>query len=141
VGPKVTRRNNSSGNVHELFNQDALDRSRTPRIILAVSFCNHQVKPRRTFMSLALAAAGRVWPWWNSGYGWPWAFLWLGFAILFWGGLIAILVWAVRSATAPRQRPDSAMEVLGRRLATGEISQEEYEHIKRLLEDTSHSVH
>jgi putative membrane protein len=88
-------------------------------------------------MSLALDAAGRVWPWWTSGYGWPWALLWLGFAILFWGGLIAILIWAVRSATAPRRRPDSAMEVLGRRLAAGEISHEEYEHIRRLLEDTA----
>jgi uncharacterized membrane protein len=88
-------------------------------------------------MSLALAAAGRGWPWWSNGYGWPWALLWLGFAVLFWGGLIAILVWAVRSATAPRRRPDNAMEVLARHLAAGEISQEEYEHIRRLLEDTA----
>jgi uncharacterized membrane protein len=88
-------------------------------------------------MNLALAAAGRVWPWWTSGYGWPWVLLWLGFAVLFWGGLIAILVWAVRSAAAPRRRPDSAMEVLSRRLAAGEISPEEYEHIRRLLEDVA----
>jgi putative membrane protein len=85
-------------------------------------------------MSLALAAAGRAWPWWTSGYGWPWALLWLGFAVLFWGGLIAILVWAVRSAATPRRRPDTAMEVLARRLAAGEISRDEYEHIRRLLE-------
>jgi putative membrane protein len=82
----------------------------------------------------ALASAGHTWPWWD-GYGWPWALLWLVFAVLFWGGLIALLVWAVRSASAPRRGPDTAMQVLKRRLASGEITQEEYERIRRLLED------
>lgn len=81
-----------------------------------------------------LAAASHPWPWWN-GPAWQWPLLWLLFVVLFWGGLIALLVWAVRSSTAPRSRPDTAMEVLRRRLAAGEITPEEYEHIRRLLSD------
>jgi putative membrane protein len=82
----------------------------------------------------ALALAAHPWPWW-SGSVWPWPLLWLLFVVLFWGGLIALLVWAVRSSTAPRRRPDTAMEVLRRRLAAGEITSEEYEHIRQLLSD------
>lgn len=80
-----------------------------------------------------LTAAVRAGPWWNGGDGWPWALLWLGFAVLFWGGLIVLLVWAVRSATMPRRTQDTALQVLKRRLAAGEITQEEYERIKRLI--------
>lgn len=87
----------------------------------------------------------RPWPWWGGGgYGWPWGLLWLGFAVLFWGGLISLLVWAIIAANGSRRRsnappnappPDTAMQVLKRRLASGEISQEEYERIRRLLMD------
>lgn len=88
----------------------------------------------------ALAAVARAWPWWGGGYGWPWGLLWLGVAVLFWGGLIALLIWAIVAANGSRRRsnappPDTAMQVLKRRLASGEISQEEYERIRRLLVD------
>jgi uncharacterized membrane protein len=86
-------------------------------------------------MHRALAWAGPPWLWWNAGYGWPWAALWLAFAVLFWAGLIAILVWAVRSAQVPHRRPDRAMRALERHLHAGDISEEEYERIKRLLKD------
>lgn len=86
-----------------------------------------------------LSVAARSWPWWG-GYGWPWGLLWLGVAVLFWGGLLALLVWAIITANRTRRRshapqPDTAMQVLKRRLASGEISQEEYERIRRLLMD------
>ena len=85
----------------------------------------------------ALGWTGRVWPGPGYGaYGWPWpGLVWLAFVLLFWAGLIALLVWAVRSSAAPRRGPDTAMEVLRRRLASGEISQEEYEHIRSILQD------
>lgn len=79
--------------------------------------------------------------WWGGGSGWPWpGLIWLVFAVLFWAGLIALLIWAVRSTAAPRYRPpdmtrESAMEVLRRRLAEGEITPEEFERIKELLSD------
>ncbi len=83
-----------------------------------------------------LAGAGvRGWVW-TGGFGWPWpGLIWFAFVLLFWAGLIALLVWAVRSSSAPRRAPDTAMEVLRRRLASGEISQEEYEHIRHILQD------
>ncbi len=75
--------------------------------------------------------------WFGYGpFGWPWPGpIWLVVALLFWAGLIALLVWAVRSTNASRPGPDTALQTLKRRLATGEISQEEYEHIRRLLND------
>lgn len=76
--------------------------------------------------------------WWG-GFGWPWGWLWLIFAVLLWGGLIALLIWAVRSSAGtprtPDRAPDRAREILQRRLAAGEISEEEYERIERLLRD------
>lgn len=84
--------------------------------------------------------AGGEWPgYWGWGYGWPWpGAIWLAVVILFWVGLIALLVWAVRSSARPyrpSQPGDPARETLRRRLAAGEISEEEYERIKRLLWD------
>jgi uncharacterized membrane protein len=62
--------------------------------------------------------------------------------VLFWAGLIALVVWAVR-AGAPSQRPinhgnmmqEPPIETLRRRLAAGQISVEEYERIRALLSD------
>jgi uncharacterized membrane protein len=71
---------------------------------------------------------------WFGYWGWPWpGLIWLVIALLFWAGLIALLVWAVSSSAGPRHSPDTAAEALRRRLAAGEISQEEYERIRRLL--------
>ncbi|MGZ6388048.1 MAG: SHOCT domain-containing protein [Ktedonobacterales bacterium] len=55
--------------------------------------------------------------------------------MLFWGGLIALLIWAVRSSAESHRAPDRAREILQRRLAAGEISEEEYERIQRILQD------
>jgi putative membrane protein len=92
-------------------------------------------------MAIVFGAAGRSGgDWlgsWGWGFGWPWlGVLWLVFAVLFWGGLIALLVWAVRASAGWHRAPrthDDAREVLRRRLAAGEISEEEYERIRRLL--------
>lgn len=83
-----------------------------------------------------------AWGGW-SGYGWPWpGALWFLAFLLFWGGLIALLVWAIRLSAASRgenrehrEHRESADEILRRRLASGEISEEEYERIRRILRD------
>ena len=62
------------------------------------------------------------------------AFGWLfGVAVL-----IGLIFWALGSARSSRDRPlESPREVLRRRLATGEISTEEYEKRKAVLDRDS----
>jgi putative membrane protein len=65
--------------------------------------------------------------------------------LLFFGGLIAVIVWAVVRITANRQGGgaelraggDSAEEILRQRFAKGEIDQEEYEERHRVLREES----
>jgi uncharacterized membrane protein len=89
----------------------------------------------------ALACRLATWPGPGyGGWGWPWpGLIWLAFVLLFWAGLIALLLWAVRSSVAPRRAPDTAMEVLRRRLASGEITTEEYERIRVVLRSDNQS--
>lgn len=69
--------------------------------------------------------------------GWDW--FWGAFMmLLFWGGLAAVIVFAVR-ALGGSSRPDSgeatdAKRILEMRFARGEITQEEFEERKRVLE-------
>jgi putative membrane protein len=92
----------------------------------------------RGIMSAAFArafgAAPGVWAG-HGAFGWPWwpGLIWLVIPLLLWGGLMAMLVWAVRAADGPRRGPDTAMRVLRRRLASGEITEEEYERIRGML--------
>jgi putative membrane protein len=91
---------------------------------------------------------------WHGGYGgmgpggmgWGMGGGWLGFVlmILFWGAIIAAAVafirWLVKSGDASRsidrgQAPpgDSAMDILRKRYARGEIDSEEFQQRKRAL--------
>jgi putative membrane protein len=54
------------------------------------------------------------------------------FMLLFWGGLIALAVWAVLRLSRGRP-PDSALSILNERFARGEIDQQEYEQRKAAL--------
>jgi putative membrane protein len=68
----------------------------------------------------------------GSGGGWNW--LWMTLMMLiFWGGVVAVAVWAIRSGLGSRREND-ALDVLRRRLAAGEISQEDFEKTKRILQ-------
>jgi uncharacterized membrane protein len=70
------------------------------------------------------------------GPGMP-AWMWLVGTLtmlVFWGGLGALIVWAVRAFARPRSGGESAEEILQRRLAAGQISQEEYERTRRVLQ-------
>ncbi len=71
-----------------------------------------------------------MWPY----YGDPAAGLWMAaMMLLFWAGLVALAVWLVRSFVRPR-RDDDAMSTLRRRLAAGEITQDEFEKTKHILQ-------
>jgi putative membrane protein len=70
-----------------------------------------------------------MWYYGSGGWGWLWMTV---IMLVFWGGLIAVAVWAIRSGLGSRR--NDAMEVLRRRLATGEISQDDFEKTKRILQ-------
>lgn len=89
---------------------------------------------------------GMMGPGMMGGYGgsggWTWG-LGMGLGSLgmlaFWGALIVGAVWLVRalgteSADSPRHVGDSAVDILRRRYATGEITREEYEQMRQTLE-------
>jgi putative membrane protein len=76
---------------------------------------------------------------WNGfeGMGWGWVGLGLLHMVFFWGLVIFVLValvkWLSGGSEAPG--PGSAMEILKRRYASGDIGREEYERMKRELAD------
>ncbi|MBX6378729.1 MAG: SHOCT domain-containing protein [Clostridia bacterium] len=61
-----------------------------------------------------------------AGPGWGWVGMIIMF--LFWVAVIALAAWAVAALASPRVRwrEDEAIELLRRRYASGEISEEQY---------------
>jgi putative membrane protein len=68
--------------------------------------------------------------------------MWGGFMMLiFWGGLVALVVFLVRGGVGARpsqgdekRRGPDAQEILAQRFARGEISEDEFEQRRRVLE-------
>ena len=55
--------------------------------------------------------------------------------LLFWGGLALLVVWAVKAVTGHRpSNSGHALEVLRTRLAAGEITPDEYEKTRKVLQ-------
>ncbi len=63
-----------------------------------------------------------------DGWSWPWM---AAMMLLFWGGLAALIVFVVRAFSGPKSG-DQAIDVLRRRLASGETSQEEFERTRKV---------
>jgi putative membrane protein len=71
------------------------------------------------------------------GYGWGGWFLGALMMLLFWGGLVALVVFAMRSwggGQRPGSQGPNARSILEERFARGEISKEEFEERRRVLE-------
>jgi putative membrane protein len=93
-----------------------------------------------TFLSLQAQSATAQGGMWGDGWGWGHMFFGSFMMLLFWGGLIILVVFAVRSmgtgsprggvGPAPGNR---ALDILEERYARGEIEKEEYEERRRLL--------
>lgn len=71
---------------------------------------------------------------WGLGMGLGWLAM-----LAFWGALIVGAVWLVRTLSAdhgepPRRAGESALDILKRRYAAGEITREEYEQMRQTLE-------
>jgi putative membrane protein len=73
--------------------------------------------------------------WYYGGAGWAgWLFMGLSM-IAFWGALILLLLWAVRSFNRPAEpRSSAALSILQERLAKGEITPEEFAQRKQLIQ-------
>ncbi len=64
--------------------------------------------------------------------------IWMLLGLIFWifliVGIIFLLIWAVQKVSGGRiEKEDSALEILKKRYARGEISKEEYEEKRRDL--------
>ena len=77
---------------------------------------------------------------WHGGWGWGHMFFGSIMMLLFWGGLIILVVLAVRwigsgpARGGPGAVPENrALDILEERFASGEIDKEEFEERKRLL--------
>ena len=64
--------------------------------------------------------------------------------LVFWGGLIALVVWALRVTRGPAQTSEppapTAHELLAQRFARGEIDDEEFDRRRRALDAATHAV-
>ncbi len=75
---------------------------------------------------------------WPPPRGWMWG-LGMGLGAIamlaFWGALVLAVVLAVRALVGRSPKEDSALEILKRRYAAGEITKEQYEEMRKLLEE------
>lgn len=74
-----------------------------------------------------------------GNYSWGYMLLCGLMMVLFWGGLIALVIWLLRSLgrrdapDADLRRQPNALDLLQERYARGEIDKQEYEERKRDL--------
>ncbi len=76
-----------------------------------------------------------------DGWGWGMGFLGSLGMLLFWGLIIGLVIWLVATLTRLNQSaagrnvaPDTALDILRRRLAAGEITPQEYDELRRKLD-------
>ena len=75
-----------------------------------------------------------MWFWGTGGAWWMWM-VGVLMMLLFWGGIAALLVVLIRGLSGSgHAHPDSAMDTLRRRLAAGEITEEEFERIRKVIQ-------
>lgn len=83
------------------------------------------------FASLAAAQTG-----YGMMHGMHWGMGWMMlcafFGVILLAGLVALVVWAIRTSGKGRgPAGETAVDILKRRYASGEISREEYERMKQ----------
>jgi uncharacterized membrane protein len=72
-----------------------------------------------------------MWPYYGDGSAWFWM---AGMMVVFWGAVIFLIVWAITAVTRSKAVGNDAMDTLRKRLASGEITEAEFETTKRLLQ-------
>ena len=69
--------------------------------------------------------------WTVSGWNWVWMTLSM---VLFWGAIVGVIAWVVRRPESRSEGLPPASRILEERFARGEISAEELEEGRRVLE-------
>ncbi|HEY8731250.1 MAG TPA: SHOCT domain-containing protein [Candidatus Limnocylindria bacterium] len=70
---------------------------------------------------------------WGYNEGWSW--LWMAaMMVLFWGGVVTLVIFAARSFNPGRREGDAAMDTLRKRLAAGDISPEDFDKTRKALQ-------
>jgi uncharacterized membrane protein len=70
-----------------------------------------------------------MWGYFDGG-NWLWM---AGLMVLFSGGIVVLAVFAIRAVAGPKSN-DQALDVLRRRFAGGEITQDEFEKTRKALQ-------
>jgi putative membrane protein len=70
-----------------------------------------------------------MWNGWNGMGFFGWTMM-----IVFWVAIVALVVWTIRTSTPHRTETMSAVDILERRYASGEIDGDEFQERKRLLD-------
>ncbi len=63
---------------------------------------------------------------WDSG----WWIVMVVMMVLFWGAMIAVVVWGIRQFTGDQRRGRSPLDIARERLARGEITKEEFDRMR-----------
>lgn len=76
--------------------------------------------------------------WWmhDGTLGWGWGVAGMAWMVVFWGAIIALVVWGVRRLSEPRypgEHRATPLDIARERYARGEITREEFEQIKQDL--------
>lgn len=75
-----------------------------------------------------------------SGYGmmgWGWTLFGWIFMVLFWAAIILLIIWLYKQIRGPAVGPpagETALDVLKKRYAAGEITKEQYGEMRKELE-------
>ncbi len=75
--------------------------------------------------------------WWGA-WGWGWMALMMIIMVVFWGGIIALIVWGItrwtrHESTYRTSEQRSPLDIAKERYARGEITKEQFEQIKKDL--------
>lgn len=85
------------------------------------------------FAPLSVIAQGRGWDH-MSGWGGGWMWLWGTLMMISWVAIIAVAVWLVLRSSRTDHGSRRAREILDERLASGELTPEEYRERREALE-------
>ncbi len=72
----------------------------------------------------------------HEGMGWWWVFgsIWM---VIFWAIIIGLVIWGIKQFTGGGRTPptsETPLEIAQKRLARGEINREEFEELRRTLQ-------